>query len=57
MIDLIQAYIDELREKVIVYKFSSLEEEIVFLKKSNRKYYQNNSISIRYIVLNRISDR
>lgn len=32
MIDLIQAYIDELREKVIVYEFSSLEEEIVFFK-------------------------
>lgn len=32
MIDLIQAYIDELREKVIVYEFSSQEEEIVFFK-------------------------
>ena len=32
MIDLIQAYIDELREKVIVYEFSSQEEEIAFFK-------------------------
>lgn len=32
MIDLIQAYIDELREKVIVYEFSSQEEKIVFFK-------------------------
>lgn len=32
MIDLIQAYIDELREKVIVYEFSSQEEEIIFFK-------------------------
>lgn len=32
MIDLIQSYIDELREKVIVYEFSSQEEEIVFFK-------------------------
>lgn len=32
MIDLIQAYIDELRERVIVYEFSSQEEEIVFFK-------------------------
>ncbi|WP_099463893.1 RteC domain-containing protein [Parabacteroides provencensis] len=32
MIDLIQAYIDELREKVIAYEFSSQEEEIVFFK-------------------------
>lgn len=32
MIDLIQTYIDELREKVIVHEFSSQEEEIVFFK-------------------------
>ena len=32
MIDLIQGYIDQLRERVIVYEFSSQEEEIVFFK-------------------------
>lgn len=32
MIDLIQSYIDRLREKVIVHEFSSQEEEIVFFK-------------------------
>lgn len=32
MIDLIQAYIDKLRERVIVYEFSSQEEEIIFFK-------------------------
>ena len=32
MIDLIQTYIDELREKVVVYEFNSQEEEIVFFK-------------------------
>lgn len=32
IIDLIQAYIDELREKVIVHEFCSQEEEIVFFK-------------------------
>lgn len=32
MIDLIQGYIDELRDKVIVYEFSSQEEEITFFK-------------------------
>lgn len=32
MIDIIQEYIDQLRERVIVYEFSSQEEEIVFFK-------------------------
>lgn len=32
MIDLIQNYIDQLREKIIVHQFSSQEEEIVFFK-------------------------
>lgn len=32
MIDLIQSYIDRLREKVIIHQFSSQEEEIVFFK-------------------------
>lgn len=32
MIDLIQGYIDELRDKVIVYEFTSQEEEIAFFK-------------------------
>ena len=32
MINLIQTHIDELREKVIVYEFSSQEDEIIFFK-------------------------
>lgn len=32
MIDIIQKYIDQLRERVIVYEFDSQEEEIVFFK-------------------------
>lgn len=32
MIDIIQKYIDQLRERVIVYEFGSQEEEIIFFK-------------------------
>lgn len=32
MIDIIQKYIDQLRERVIVYEFDSQEEEIIFFK-------------------------
>lgn len=32
MIDLIQTYIDQLRERVVIYEFSTQEEEIVFFK-------------------------
>lgn len=51
MIDLIQAYIDELRERVIVYEFSSQEEEIVFFKELkpqvlSKQLYYNKIYSI-----------